>query len=71
MRLCPTGVVPEALSEKCAKCSERHRAGAEKVLTFLIKNRKAEWARLEKKYDPTGKYRKLYEEEARQHGIKL
>ncbi|XP_026277206.1 ejaculatory bulb-specific protein 3-like [Frankliniella occidentalis] len=64
-------VIPEALSNKCAKCSERHRAGAEKVLTFLIKNREAEWTRLEKKYDPSGQYRKLYEAEAAQRGLKI
>lgn len=64
-------VIPEALSNKCAKCSERHRNGAEKVLTFLIKNRQAEWTRLEKKYDPSGQFRKLYQEEAAKRGITI
>ena len=65
------GVIPDALSNRCAKCSDRHRAGAEKVLTFLINNRQKEWARLEAKYDPTGQYRKLYQDEASKRGLKV
>jgi len=64
-------LIPDALANKCAKCSERQKAGAEKVLTFLIKNRSKEWTRLEAKYDPSGKFRKMYQEEADKRGLKL
>lgn len=64
-------VLPEALANNCKKCSDKQRAGAEKVLVFLLKNRKDEWAALEKRYDPTGKYRKVYEAEAQKRGITL
>lgn len=49
--------------------SEKQKAGTEKVLKFLIKNKPAQWNDLQKKYDPEGIYFKKYEAEAKAHGV--
>lgn len=65
------GVLIEALESDCAKCSEKQRAGAKKVLGFLIKNKKTWYDELVAKYDPEGKYRKQYQAEAEKDGLKV
>lgn len=49
--------------------SEKQKAGTEKVLRHLIKNKPGQWNELQKKYDPEGIYFKKYEAEAKEHGI--
>ncbi|XP_049963356.1 allergen Tha p 1-like isoform X2 [Schistocerca serialis cubense] len=55
--------IPDALTNDCAKCNEKQKAGAEKVIRFLIKEKPDLWTPLENKYDPTGTYRQKYGEE--------
>lgn len=61
--------LPDALRTGCAKCSEKQRAGSEKVIVHLIKNKPQDYAVLEKIYDPQGTYKKKYEAEAKKLGI--
>ncbi|KAG8330685.1 ejaculatory bulb-specific protein 3-like [Homalodisca vitripennis] len=61
--------IRDALETACSKCSEKQRAGTEKVVRFLIKNKPTEFADLEKKYDPRGVYRAKYQAEAKKKGI--
>nr|AKW47180.1 chemosensory protein 4 [Chrysopa pallens]ANJ05012.1 chemosensory protein 5 [Chrysopa pallens] len=52
--------IPDAIETNCTKCSQTQREGSQKVMYFLIDNEKEAWAQLEKKYDPTGSYKKRY-----------
>ncbi|XP_052871300.1 ejaculatory bulb-specific protein 3-like, partial [Anopheles cruzii] len=45
-------ILPDALKTDCAKCSEKQKSGTEKVINYLIDNRKDQWENLQKKYDP-------------------
>ncbi|XP_026474167.1 ejaculatory bulb-specific protein 3-like [Ctenocephalides felis] len=56
-------VLPDALQHNCSGCSEKQKAGAEKVIRFLIQNKSEEWAKLQKKYDPTGEYTQKYRDQ--------
>ncbi|XP_052896117.1 ejaculatory bulb-specific protein 3-like [Anopheles moucheti] len=64
-------ILPEALQTNCAKCSEKQRSGAIKVINYVIENRKEQWDALQKKYDPENLYIEKYREEAVKEGIKL
>nr|AXB87335.1 chemosensory protein 1 [Tropidothorax elegans] len=64
-------VIPDALKTKCAKCTEKQKAGAEKVMRYLIEKKPDDWKEIEKKFDPKGDYRKAYQEDAKKRGIKL
>uniref|UniRef100_A0A182MAD2 Chemosensory protein 3 n=1 Tax=Anopheles culicifacies TaxID=139723 RepID=A0A182MAD2_9DIPT len=64
-------ILPEALQTNCAKCSEKQRSGAIKVINYVIENRKEQWDALQKKYDPENLYVEKYREEAQKEGIKL
>ena len=66
-----SGHLPDALQTGCLHCTPRQKEGAEKVVQFVIKNRKAQWKELEAKYDPQGIYRKKYAKEAAEHGVIL
>ncbi|XP_067004282.2 ejaculatory bulb-specific protein 3 [Anabrus simplex] len=63
--------VPDALTNECAKCTEKQKNGTEKVIRFLIDNKPDIWQKLEAKYDPDGTYKKKYQEEGKKHGIKV
>ncbi|XP_046399600.1 allergen Tha p 1-like isoform X1 [Ischnura elegans] len=52
--------IPEALQNECAKCTPKQKEGAEKVITFLMKNKADMWKELSDKYDPSGQYTKKY-----------
>ncbi|PSN51556.1 Ejaculatory bulb-specific protein 3 [Blattella germanica] len=54
--------VPDALENDCSKCSEKQKEGTKKVLKYLIKDKPQQWDELIAKYDPTGDYKKKYEE---------
>lgn len=49
--------------------SEKQKAGTEKVLRHLIKNKPGQWEELQRKYDPEGIYFKKYEAEVKAHGL--
>ncbi|CAH0550940.1 unnamed protein product [Brassicogethes aeneus] len=59
-------VLPDALQNDCAKCSEEQQKSGKKVVNFMIKNKPNEWKELEQKYDPEGIYKKKYDEEIKQ-----
>ncbi|KAI4483535.1 hypothetical protein M0804_007795 [Polistes exclamans] len=63
--------LPDALANGCSKCSEKQKAGSEKVIRYLINQRPKLWEKLSKKYDPTGEFQKKFKNEAEKHGIKL
>ncbi|BET02601.1 unnamed protein product [Nesidiocoris tenuis] len=63
--------LPDALKTGCSKCSDKQRAGSEKVIKFLLKNKPQDYAVLEKIYDPQGTYKKKYESEAKKLGVNL
>ncbi|XP_035915898.1 ejaculatory bulb-specific protein 3-like [Anopheles stephensi] len=64
-------ILPDALKTDCAKCSEKQRAGAIRVIDYMIQNRRAQWDALQQKYDPENKYIEKYREQAKKEGIKL
>lgn len=64
-------ILPDALKTDCAKCSEKQRAGAIRVIDYMIQNRRAQWDALQKKYDPENKYIEKYRDQAKKEGIKL
>lgn len=53
-------VLPEALETNCEKCSEKDKENSAHVLKFLFNNEKEIFEELEKKYDPSGKFREQY-----------
>ncbi|XP_055597694.1 ejaculatory bulb-specific protein 3-like [Uranotaenia lowii] len=64
-------LLPEALQTNCAKCTEKQRQGAVRVINYLIENRGAQWKTLQAKYDPSNIYINKYRKEAQQAGIKI
>uniref|UniRef100_A0A1B6GQL6 Uncharacterized protein n=1 Tax=Cuerna arida TaxID=1464854 RepID=A0A1B6GQL6_9HEMI len=64
-------VLPDALKNECSKCSEKQKEGARKVIRFLFENKKDDFEKLEKKYDPEGVYRQQYKDLAAKEGIKI
>nr|AWW17231.1 chemosensory protein 7 [Riptortus pedestris] len=64
-------LLPDALETDCSKCSEKQKAGSEKVLRFLLEKKPDDYAELEKIYDPQGTYKKKYQEEFEKQGFKL
>ncbi|XP_043486785.1 ejaculatory bulb-specific protein 3-like [Polistes fuscatus] len=63
--------LPDALENGCSKCSEKQKAGSEKVIRYLINQRPKLWEKLSKKYDPTGEFQAKFKNEAEKHGINL
>ncbi|KAF4524964.1 hypothetical protein B566_EDAN014481 [Ephemera danica] len=54
-------IIPEAMRSECARCTERQRQQAGRVLAFIIEHR-PEWLReLFEKFDPDGSIRKKYD----------
>ncbi|XP_065083469.1 ejaculatory bulb-specific protein 3-like [Ochlerotatus camptorhynchus] len=64
-------ILPEALQTNCEKCTEAQRAGAIKVINYMIENRPEQWTTLQAKYDPDNTYIEKYRAEAEQSGITL
>jgi hypothetical protein len=48
--------IREALENDCEKCSDTQKAGAEKVIVYLYKNKPEKFKELRDKYDPDNKY---------------
>ncbi|KAL2719588.1 ejaculatory bulb-specific protein 3 [Vespula squamosa] len=63
--------LPDALANGCNKCSEKQKAGSEKVIRYLVNQRPKLWEKLSAKYDPTGEYKEKFQNEAEKHGITL
>nr|AWC68034.1 chemosensory protein 15 [Matsumurasca onukii] len=56
--------IPEALENECAKCTEKQKEGAQKVLKHLYEKKPDMFQQLEAKYDSSGKYRAKYKDRA-------
>lgn len=56
------GILPDALETECAKCSEKQKEGANKVISHLINKKKELWDELKAQYDPTGKYTEKFQD---------
>lgn len=52
--------MPEAILTDCLKCSEKQKQNTDKVLKFMLKNKRADFDEVEKKFDPTASYRKRH-----------
>ncbi|XP_043289911.1 ejaculatory bulb-specific protein 3-like [Venturia canescens] len=61
--------LPDALASGCAKCSEKQKAGSEKVIRFLVNERPQIWEKLSAKYDPNNEYKSKFQNEANKRGI--
>nr|WVD93727.1 chemosensory protein 5 [Graphosoma rubrolineatum] len=64
-------VIPDALKTECSKCNEKQKAGVEKVLKFLVNERKPVFDKLSAKFDPKGIYFNKYKKQAEEKGIKI
>lgn len=64
-------LLPDALRSNCEKCTERQRDGTDRVLRFIVQNKKEEWEQLKQKYDPEDIYIKQYREAAAARGITI
>ena len=69
MRLKFAESLPDALQTGCSKCSEKQRAGTEKVIKFLLKNKPEDFKALEKLYDPHRVYRNQFPELVKKLGL--
>jgi hypothetical protein len=54
--------IQDALETDCSKCSAAQRAGAEKVIIFLYKNKPNKFNEMRAKYDPDDGYYKKHED---------
>lgn len=63
--------LPDALKTECSKCSEKQKAGTERVIRYLIEKKPAQWEMLQKKYDPNNVYYTKFVNEARTRGIQI
>lgn len=57
-----SGILPEALRTKCARCSPQQLEGGLKVITKLYSDYPTQYNRLRAKWDPTGEYHRRFEE---------
>ncbi|XP_014365820.2 ejaculatory bulb-specific protein 3 [Papilio machaon] len=63
--------IKEAMENGCKECTEKQKQGTRDVIKFLIEHKLETWNELCNKYDPTGKWRKHYEDDAKANGIKI
>lgn len=61
--------MPDALATDCKKCSTTQKQMTEKVIKFLVENKREMWDKLVAKYDPDMKYRNKYEQDAKKIGL--
>lgn len=57
-----SGILPEALRTKCARCSSQQYEGGLRVITKLYYDYPLQYNRLKSKWDPTGEYHRRFEE---------
>ncbi|KAK9506679.1 hypothetical protein O3M35_008571 [Rhynocoris fuscipes] len=53
-------ILPDALQNRCNKCTEKQKAGAIKIITFLLLKKHSDFEVLANIYDPQGIYRQKY-----------
>uniref|UniRef100_A0A1S5VFI4 Chemosensory protein n=2 Tax=Meteorus pulchricornis TaxID=51522 RepID=A0A1S5VFI4_9HYME len=63
--------LPDALKTECAGCSEKQKAGSEKVIRYIVNQRPDLWEQLAKVYDPNNEYRVKFQDKAEEKGIKI
>lgn len=61
----------DAIETGCEKCTEKQKEGSYEMIEHLIEKEPEIWNELCAKFDPTGKWRKEYEEKAKAKGIKI
>nr|AIX97841.1 chemosensory protein [Cnaphalocrocis medinalis] len=61
--------LPEALATECEKCTPAQKEKSEKIIRFLVNNRRELWDQLAVKYDPKDEYRQKYLDQAKAKGI--
>nr|CAD7398366.1 unnamed protein product [Timema poppensis] len=49
-------VIPDAMTNKCAKCNDKQKEGAKKVINYLRENKPEDWKNMQAKYDPKGEH---------------
>lgn len=64
-----TDHLSDAIETGCTKCTDAQQKGTYRVIEHLIKNELDIWRELCAKYDPTGTWRKKYEDRAKANGI--
>ncbi|CAH0395695.1 unnamed protein product [Bemisia tabaci] len=50
-------LIPDALETACAKCTDKQKTTARRVMTFYVNKYPANSAKIIKKYDPENKFR--------------
>lgn len=55
-----SGIIPDAFLTECAKCSDRQKKQAGKVLAHLLHYKPDYWKMLVEKFDPNNVYLKKY-----------
>ncbi|CAH0713321.1 unnamed protein product, partial [Brenthis ino] len=63
--------LPDALQTGCEKCTKKQENGVITVIKHLIEKKPDTWKELTEKYDPEGIWKKKYEDQAKEKGIKL
>lgn len=69
--MCFIGLLPGAIENRCAECSEKQKQGSEKAIKFMFEKKNDMWKELEAKYDPQGSYRQRYQEDAKRLNIEV
>lgn len=59
------------MENDCVKCSERQRITAKRIIQYLVVNETESFLELTAKFDPEGKYKEKYKQEAAELGITL
>ncbi|KAH0550299.1 allergen Tha p 1-like [Cotesia glomerata] len=63
--------LPDALATNCDKCTAAQKEKSEKIIRFLVNQRKDLWDQLAAKYDPKDEYRQKYQDQAKAKGIEV
>nr|CAD7575924.1 unnamed protein product [Timema californicum] len=56
-------IIPDAMTNKCAKCNDKQKEGAKKVINYLRENKPEDWKKMQTKFDPQELYSKDLESE--------
>ncbi|CAH0391726.1 unnamed protein product [Bemisia tabaci] len=56
-------VLPEAMTKKCAACTDTQKKILSKILDYMMEKDKATYKEIQEKYDPKNEYTKMREEE--------
>ncbi|XP_052743894.1 uncharacterized protein LOC112056011 [Bicyclus anynana] len=60
--------IPDALQNKCAKCSDKQKVLVARIIKALIERLPEEWKKLNKLHNPDGKYDETITEFVKQYG---